>query len=256
MLYVAVRAARRAGDMIARAYDERDGLKISQKSDRDYVTDVDHRAEELIVREITRHYPEHGIVAEEMKEHLRPDADIQWYIDPLDGTTNFIHGYPHFAVSISAWKNGKPMLAVIHDPIRDETFEARNGGGAFLNRRRLRVSQEKKLDHAMFASGMPSYRRDSIDLFQKRMDVCMRNMDAYRRGGSAALDLAYVAAGRLDVYWEAGLQSWDIAAGYLLVQEAGGLATDLNGSSIDLKKGDILAANPHLHANVTRLLKV
>ncbi len=256
MLYVAVRAARRAGDMIARAYDDRDGLKISQKSDRDYVTEVDQRAEDLIVREISHHYPEHGIVSEEMKTHLRPDADIQWYIDPLDGTSNFIHGYPHFAVSIAAWKNGKPLLSVIHDPIRDETFEARNGGGAFLNRRRLRVSSEKKLDHAMFASGMPSYQRDSIDLFQKRMDLCMRNMDAYRRGGSAALDLAYVAAGRLDVYWEAGLRSWDIAAGYLLVQEAGGLATDLNGSTVDLEKGDILASNPHLHSSVSRLLKV
>jgi len=254
MLYVAVRAARRAGDLIARAYDERDDLKISQKSDRDYVTDVDQRAEDIIVREISRHYPEHGIVAEEMGQRLRPDADIQWYIDPLDGTTNFIHGYPHFAVSIAAWKNGKPLLAVIHDPIRDETFEARNGGGAFLNRRRLRVSQEKKLDHAMFASGMPAYQRDSIDLFQQRMDVCMRNMDAYRRGGSAALDLAYVAAGRLDVYWEAGLRSWDIAAGYLLVQEAGGLATDLNGSTVDLEKGDILATNPSLHAAMTQLL--
>jgi len=254
MLYVAVRAARRAGDLIARAYDERDDLKISQKSDRDYVTDVDQRAEDIIVREISRHYPEHGIVAEEMGQRLRPDADIQWYIDPLDGTTNFIHGYPHFAVSIAAWKNGKPLLAVIHDPIRDETFEARNGGGAFLNRRRLRVSQEKKLDHAMFASGMPAYQRDSIDLFQQRMDVCMRNMDAYRRGGSAALDLAYVAAGRLDVYWEAGLRSWDIAAGYLLVQEAGGLATDLNGSTVDLEKGDILATNPSLHSAMTHLL--
>jgi len=256
MLYVAVRAARRAGDMIVRAYDERDDLKISQKSDRDYVTEVDQRAESLIVREITQHYPDHGIVAEEMEQRLRPEADIQWYIDPLDGTTNFIHGYPHFAVSISAWKRGKPLLAVVHDPMRDETFEARNGGGAFLNRRRLRVSTEKQLDHAMFASGMPSYQREHIDQFQQRMDACMRNMDAYRRGGSAALDLAYVAAGRLDVYWEAGLRSWDIAAGYLLVQEAGGLATDLNGATVDLEKGDILATNPNLHASVRQLLSV
>jgi len=254
MLYVAVRAARRAGDMIARAYDDRDGLKISQKSDRDYVTEVDQRAEDLIVREISRHYPEHGIVAEEMPERLRPEADIQWHIDPLDGTTNFIHGHPHFAVSISAWKRGKPLLAVIHDPMRDETFEARNGGGAFLNRRRLRVTQEKQLDHALFASGIASFQRDSIDLFQQRMDVCMRSMDNYRRGGSAALDLAYIAAGRLDVYWEAGLRSWDIAAGYLLVQEAGGLVTDLNGATVDLEKGDILAANPYLHPQVAQLL--
>ncbi len=256
MLYVAVRAARRAGDMIARAYDDRDKLTITQKSDRDYVTEVDQRAEALIVREIAHHYPDHGIVAEESEQRTNPDAPVQWYIDPLDGTTNFIHGYPHFAVSIAAFKHGKPMLAVIHDPIRDETFEARNGGGTFLNRRRLRVTNEKRLNHALFASGIASYRRDSMDLFQTRMDVCMRAMDGYRRGGSAALDLAYVAAGRLDVYWEAGLQSWDIAAGLLLVQEAGGLVTGLDGASVELEKGDVLAANPHLHPKLTRLLKV
>jgi len=256
MLYVAVRAARKAGDLIARAYDERADLKVRQKSDRDYVTDVDQSAEALIVREISRHYPDHGIIGEEMERSVNPDAAIQWHIDPLDGTTNFIHGYPHFAVSIAAWKHGKPMLAVIHDPIRDETFEARNGGGAFLNRRRLRVSPEKRLDHALFASGLPSYQRETIDLFQQRMDVCMRAMDGYRRGGSAALDLAYVAAGRLDAYWEAGLKSWDIAAGYLLVQEAGGIATGLDGGTIDLDKGDILAANPDLHPKVAALLKV
>ncbi|MDX8405268.1 MAG: inositol monophosphatase family protein, partial [Mariprofundus sp.] len=243
MLYVAVRAARKAGDLIARAYDERGDLKVRQKSDRDYVTDIDQSAEALIIREISKHYPDHGIVAEEMERRVNPEAAIQWYVDPLDGTTNFIHGYPHFAVSIAAWKQGKPLLAVVHDPIRDETFEARNGGGAFLNRRRLRVSQENRLDHALFASGMPSYRRDGIDLFQQRMDNCMRAMDGYRRGGSAALDLAYVAAGRLDAYWEAGLQPWDIAAGYLLVQEAGGIATGLDAGTIDLEKGDVLAVN-------------
>ena len=255
MLYVAVRAARRAGDLIARAFDERDDIKVHQKSDRDYVTDVDQRAEALILREITQHYPDHGIVAEESDKRVNPEASIQWYIDPLDGTTNFIHGYPHFAVSISAWKDGKPLLAVVHDPIRDETFEAKNGGGAFVNRRRLRVNNEKRLSHALFASGMPSYQREHIDLFQSRMDLCMRSMDGYRRGGSAALDLAYVAAGRLDVYWEAGLRPWDIAAGYLLVQEAGGMATDINGATIDLEKGDILAANSHLHGDVCKLLK-
>ncbi len=256
MLYVAVRAARRAGDVIARAFDERDDLKVHQKTDRDYVTEIDQKAESLILREIRKHYPEHGIVAEEQGERLNPDASMQWYVDPLDGTTNFIHGYPHFAVSISAWKDGKPFLAVVHDPIRDETFEAKNGGGAFLNRRRLRVSNEKRLDHALFASGIPSYQRDTMDVFQQRMDVCMRAMDGYRRGGSAALDLAYVAAGRLDVYWEAGLKPWDIAAGYLLIQEAGGIATDLSGGKVDLEKGDILAANPALHPQVTKLLKV
>jgi len=256
VLYVAVRAARRAGDLIARAFDERDSFTVQQKTDRDYVTDVDQRAEALILREISQHYPEHGIVAEESGKRVNPEASIQWYVDPLDGTTNFIHGYPHFAVSIAAWKDGKPLLAVVHDPIRDETFEAKNGGGAFVNRRRLRVTNEKRLSHALFASGMPSYQREHIDLFQRRMDGCMRSMDGYRRGGSAALDLAYVAAGRLDVYWEAGLKPWDIAAGYLLVQEAGGLATDLAGATIDLEKGDILASNPHLHRDVSKLINI
>ncbi len=256
MLYVAVRAARRAGDFIARAFDERDDLRIRQKSDRDFVTEVDQRAQGMILREITRHYPDHGIVAEESEERVNADAPIQWYVDPLDGTTNFIHGYPHFAVSIAAWKMGKPMLAVVHDPIRNETFEARAGNGAFLNRRRLRVSAVRDLSRALFASGLPSYRREGVDVFQERMDRCMRRLDSYRRGGSAALDLAYVAAGRLDAYWEAGLKPWDIAAGALLVQEAGGMVTDLEGRSLDLEKGDVLAANPALHREFVGLLKV
>jgi myo-inositol-1(or 4)-monophosphatase len=210
----------------------------------------------VILREISRHYPDHGIVAEESDQHINPGSEVQWYVDPLDGTTNFVHGYPHFAVSIAAWKDGKPLLAVVHDPIRNETFEARNGGGAFLNRRRLRVSDEKKLDHALFASGLAPYCRDSLDIFQKRMAACMPSADGYRRGGSAALDLAYVAAGRLDAYWEAGLKPWDLAAGCLLVQEAGGLVTDIEGAEFELDRGDILAGNPHLHGEFSRLLKV
>lgn len=254
MLYVAVRAARRAGDIIARAFDERVHLKVHEKTSRDFVTEVDERAEGIIIREIQKHYPGHGIVAEESKVRINAKAEVQWYIDPLDGTANFIHGYPHFAVSIAAWKGGRPLLAVIHDPIRNETFEAKNGNGAFLNRRRLRVSTTEQLSHAFFASGLPSYRKDQIDLFQRRMDLCMRRCDTYRRGGSAALDLAYVAAGRIDAYWEAGLCSWDIAAGYLLVQEAGGIATDLEGRSLELEKGDILATNARLHTSFVRLL--
>jgi len=256
MLFVAVRAARKAGDVIARSFDERSDLKIQEKKDRDFVTDIDHKAENIIVSEIRRHYPDHGIVAEE-SEPMNPKASVQWYIDPLDGTTNFIHGYPHFAVSISAWKEGKPLLAVVHDPIKDETFEATRGNGAFLNRRRLRVSQASKVGHAIFASGMPPYRRkELIDTFQKRMDVCMREAEGYRRGGSAALDLAYVAAGRLDTYWEGGLRPWDIAAGILLVQEAGGIVTDLDGATVDLEKGDVLCGNGQLHREFVRILKL
>ena len=255
MLYVAVRAARRAGDLIARSFDERETVGVRKKSDRDFVTDIDQKAEDIIIQEIRRHYPDHGIVAEE-SERVNTKAAIQWYIDPLDGTTNFIHGYPHFAVSIAAWKNGKPLLGVIHDPIRNETFEAQAGNGAFLNRRRLRVSARAAVKDALFASGLPSYRREQIDTFQKRMDNCMRAANAYRRGGSAALDLAYVASGRLDAYWEAALCPWDIAAGVVLVQEAGGMATGLQGERLDLEAGDVLATNGHLHRHFGDLLKV
>ncbi len=256
MLYVAVRAARKAGDLIARSFDERSDLKIREKKDRDFVTEIDQKAENLILNEIRRHYPDHGIVAEE-SERINPEASIQWYIDPLDGTTNFIHGYPHFAVSISAWRDGKPFLAVVHDPIKDETFEAQRGNGAFLNRRRLRVADAGQVGHAIFASGLPPYRRSThMDHFMKRMDACMREAEGYRRGGSAALDLAYVAAGRLDAYWEAGLCAWDIAAGILLVQEAGGIVTDLEGAAVDVEKGDILSANGTLHQKFVSLLKV
>jgi len=255
MLFVAVRAARRAGDMILRHYEDRDSYKVKQKTDRDFVTEIDQRAESIIINEILKHYPNHGIIAEESKPK-NPDADIQWHIDPLDGTTNFVHGYPHFAVSIAAWQRGKPLLAVVHDPMRNETFEAKSGGGAFLNRRRLRVSECKNIKNAIFASGLPPYNREDLDNFQKRMDICMRSADGYRRGGSAALDLAYVAAGRIDAYWESGLKSWDIAAGVLLVQEAGGLATGLEGQSVDLNKGDVLVGNGEMHHAFQTILKL
>jgi myo-inositol-1(or 4)-monophosphatase len=253
LLYVAVRAARRAGDLLARMFDDRTGLSIEEKKDRDYVTEADRKAEGMIVHEILKHYPTHGIVAEESGVR-NPDAEIVWHIDPLDGTTNFIHGYPHFAVSIGAWKRGKPLLGVIHDPLRNETFEAQNGNGAFLNRRRLRVGACRKLHDSVFASGLPPYRRDEGEIFRKRLDACIRETSGFRRGGSAALDLAYVAAGRLDAYWESGLCSWDVAAGVLLVQEAGGMVTGLEGESVDLKKCDILAANPLLHEQFRHLL--
>jgi len=241
--------------MIARSFDDRDNINVQEKQDRDFVTDVDRKAESMIIRDIQQHYPDHGIVAEE-SERTNPKASIQWYIDPLDGTTNFVHGLPHFAVSIAAWRSGKPLLAVVHDPMRNETFEAQNGNGAFLNRRRLRVGGQKRISQALFASGLPPYRRDDLETFQKRMEICMRECDGYRRGGSAALDLAYIAAGRLDGYWEAGLKPWDIAAGALLVQEAGGLVTDIEGKSLDLERGDILATNSLLQRDFIKNLKV
>jgi len=253
LLYVAIRAARKAGDIIARAYDERGDLNIEHKADHDFVTSIDRKAEAAIIREIRRHYPQDGIVAEE-SDAVNTDADTCWYIDPLDGTTNFIHGYPHFAVSIGAWRDGKPMFGVIYDPLRNEIFEAENGKGAFLNRRRLRVARREKVSQAMFASGLPPYRRNLMESFQKKMGACFPAADSYRRGGSAALDLAYVACGRLDAYWEEGLMPWDIAAGAILVQEAGGMVTDFAGASLSLEKGEVLAANEVLHPQFMGLL--
>ncbi|RME85057.1 MAG: inositol monophosphatase, partial [Zetaproteobacteria bacterium] len=176
-------------------------------------------------------------------------------IDPLDGTTNFVYGYPHFCVSIAAWRFGKPEIAVVYDPVRNELFEARAGQGAFLNRRRLRVRDETDPKRALFASGLPAYRREDLERFLARMDACMRVANGYRRSGSAALDLAYVAAGRLDAYWEAGLMPWDIAAGVLLVQEAGGIVTQLDGASVDLASGDVLAASPSMHRAFLEILR-
>ncbi|MDQ6975883.1 MAG: inositol monophosphatase family protein [Mariprofundaceae bacterium] len=254
MLYVAVRAARKAGDLIARSFENSASFKVEEKKDRDFVTDIDRKAEALILREIQQHYPSHGIVAEESGSS-QPDAPIQWHIDPLDGTTNFIHGFPHFSVSIAAWQDARPLLAVVYDPIKNELFEAERGQGAFMNRRRLRVTTVEYTDHCIFASGLPPYSRDTeIDRFQQRMDRCMRNTEGYRRAGSAALDLAYVAAGRLDAYWESGLCSWDIAAGVLLVQEAGGIITNTQGGTLKLEDGDVLCGNARLHRQFLRLL--
>jgi len=254
MLYIAVQAARKAGEFIARSFENSASFSVREKHDRDFVTDVDCKAEEIILREIKRHYPDHGIIAEESGSN-NPDASIQWYIDPLDGTTNFIHGFPHFAVSIAAWQDDRPLIAVVYDPIKNELFEAKRGNGAFMNRRRLRVSSPERTEHAVFASGLPPYRRkDQIDVFQQRMDRCMRNTEGYRRAGSAALDLAYTAAGRLDAYWEGGLCSWDIAAGILLVQEAGGIVTNIDGKPVNLDEGDVLCANSRLHRQFLRLL--
>ncbi len=254
MLYVAVRAARKAGDLIARSFENGASFKIEEKKDRDFVTEIDRKAEALILREIQQHYPSHGIVAEESGSS-KPDAPIQWHIDPLDGTTNFIHGFPHFAVSIAAWQDNRPLLAVVHDPIKNEVFEAERGKGTFMNRRRLRVSGVEYAENCIFASGLPPHNRDQeVDRFQQRMDRCMRNTEGYRRAGSAALDLAYVAAGRLDAYWESGLCSWDIAAGILLVQEAGGIVTNTQGGAITLEDGDILCANGRLHWQFIQLL--
>ncbi len=255
MLTIATRAARSAGNIIMRNADRLDRVKAVEKSQsNDFVSDVDKAAEDDIIYTIKKAYPTHSILAEESGEAEGTDP-YQWIIDPLDGTTNFLHGFGHFSVSIALMKNNKLEVAVIYDPIRDELFTAERGGGAHLNNRRIRVAPRKELDGCLMATGLPFCRPEFTDTYLKTLKPFMNQCAGIRRAGSAALDLAYVAAGRVDGFWEFNLKPWDIAAGILLVQEAGGLITDTDGGSDYLKSGNIIAANTYLHKQMHKEIK-
>jgi myo-inositol-1(or 4)-monophosphatase len=228
LLNVAVQAARKAGTVITRALDRLEGVKITPKGPKDFATEVDHKAETEIIQIIRKTYPDHSILGEEFGEQKGKD-DTLWIIDPLDGTTNFYHGFPHFCVSIAVMQKGRIEHAVIYDPLRQELFTASQGQGAKLNQYRLRVSNCLDLNSALISSGTPC-----------------KEAQATRNSGSLALDLAYVAAGRLDGYYSQGAKPWDIAAGCLLITEAGGLIQEPNGKADFLKSGDLVAANPKL----------
>lgn len=228
LLNVAVQAARKAGTIITRALDRLEGVKITAKGPKDFATEIDHKAENEIIQIIRKTYPDHSILGEEFGEQKGKDETL-WIIDPLDGTTNFYHGFPHFCVSIAIMQKGRLEHAVIYDPLRQELFTASHGQGAKLNQYRLRVSNCLDLNSALISSGNPC-----------------KDAQATRNSGSLALDLAYVAAGRLDGYWSQGAKPWDIAAGCLLVTEAGGLIQEPNGKADYLKSGDLVAANPRL----------
>ncbi|MCK8515542.1 inositol-1-monophosphatase [Methylonatrum kenyense] len=244
MANIAVRAARAAGDLIARNIDRLDRLRVEAKGLNDYVSDVDRMAEQEIITVIRKAYPDHQFLGEESGS--QGDHDHVWIIDPLDGTTNFLHGFPHFAVSIALQVKGRLEVGVIYDPVRQELFAASRGAGATLDGRRLRMPPRRSIDGRLIGTGfpfrhprhMPAY----MDMFQS---VCMRAGDL-RRAGSAALDLAYVASGRLDGYWEIGLNAWDLAAGALLIREAGGMVGDFEGSENYLKNGNMVAGSPKL----------
>lgn len=269
MLTVAVKAARRAGRVIVRASHDIDNLKIGRKQPNDFVTEVDKAAEATVIETLHSAYPAHSILAEESgltRDGITSDdpsdwrkevaaCEHVWIIDPLDGTTNFIHGFPQYAISIALMERGVLTQAVIYDPNRDEIYTASKGRGAFVNDRRIRVSKRAKIDEALVGTGFPYREMAQLDRYMAMFRVMTERTAAVRRPGAAALDLAYVACGRYDGFWELGLSPWDVAAGALLIQEAGGLVGNLRGEPDYLFSGEIVAGTPKVFAAMLPLLQ-
>lgn len=255
-LNIAVKAAREAARIINRASLETNTLKIDSKASNDFVTEVDKGAEAAIIRVLQEAYPDHGILAEESGDALaRPDAEYLWIIDPLDGTTNFIHGVPQYAISIALSRNGVLEQGVVYDPIKNELFTATRGRGAFLNDRRIRVSGRARMNEALIGTGFPFRAGDNIDAYLTAFkELCFKTA-GIRRAGSAALDLAYVACGRYDAFWELQLRPWDIAAGALLVLESGGLITDAAGEANFLQEGSVVAGTPKIFTQILPVIQ-
>lgn len=253
ILNIAVDAARAAGNIIVRALQRLDTIKIAEKGPNDFVTNVDQRAEQEIFNIIHKAYPSHGFLGEE--SGASAGDDFQWVVDPLDGTRNFIHGFPHFAVSIAVMNKNKIEYGVIYDPLRQELFTASRGKGAQLNDRRIRVANRKNLNEGMFGTGFAYRHSDPDNPIPKKIFNCVINSCDVRRVGASTLDLAYVACGRLDGFWELGLKLWDFAAGILLVKEAGGIVCDQFGGEDYLKTGNIVTANPILVRQFLKLIK-
>ncbi|NIG98363.1 MAG: inositol-1-monophosphatase [Serratia symbiotica] len=246
MLTIAVRAARKAGNLIAKNYETPDAIEASQKGTHDFVTNVDRDAEHLIIEVIRKSYPQHTIVTEELGKLIGEDQNVQWVIDPLDGTSNFIKRFPHFSVSIAVRIKGRTEVAVVYDPIRNELFTASRGQGAQLNGYRLRGTHAKDLDGTILATGFPFKHKQHAAPYIKVIGTLFTQCADFRRTGSAALDLAYVAAGRVDGFFEIGLKPWDFAAGELLVRESGGLVTDFIGGHNHFSSGNVVAGNPRV----------
>jgi myo-inositol-1(or 4)-monophosphatase len=251
-LDIAERAAREAGRFLAERF--RGSLKIEKKGQVDLVTDVDRQSEKLLREIILSHYPDHGFKAEEGTESGR-DSEFLWLVDPLDATTNYAHGFPVYCVSIALLKKGKIIAGCIYNPNLDECFTAEPGSGAFLNRKRIAVSKTRNLDDSLLATGFPYDIRESEDNNLKEFAAFATSARAVRRAGSAALDAAYVACGRFDGFWEFKLAPWDIAAGILLIKEAGGKVSSWSGEECDLFKGEILASNGLIHSQMLDVLK-
>ena len=256
MLNVAIRAARAAGAIINRAALDIEAVRVSQKNMNDFVTEVDHASEATIIEQLLTAYPNHGILAEESgSQHGNPNADHVWIIDPLDGTTNFIHGFPVYCVSIALSVNGRIEQAVIYDPSRNDLFTATKGRGAYMNERRIRVAKRTRLQETLLSTGFPYRKTDRFNHTLRVIGEVMQQAAGVRRPGAAALDLAYVAAGFTDGFFETGLQPWDVAAGSLLVTEAGGLVGNYSGESDFLERGECIAANPRIYGQLVQILQ-
>ena len=253
MLNIAVKAARRAGSIINRATRNLDIVAVKEKAANDFVTEVDHEAEQAIIRTLHEAYPGHAILAEE--SGASGESEYQWIIDPLDGTTNFLHGFPQYAVAIALRHKGIVTQAVIYDPSRNDLFTATRGRGAYLNDQRMRVSKRDNLRSSLLGTGFPFRSLEHLDAYLATLRHMMASAAGVRRAGSATLDLAYVAAGRLDGFWEFGLSPWDMAAGALLITEAGGLVGDLAGENRYLETGNIVAGNPRVFVELLKALE-
>jgi len=255
MLNTAIKAARSAGAIINRASLDLDLLKVNTKSPNDFVTEVDHKAEAVIIETLLGAYPGHGILAEESgSQHGSKDSEYVWIIDPLDGTTNFIHGFPFYAVSIALAFRGQVQQAVVYDPTRNDLFYASKGRGAFLNDRRLRVSRRTRLSDCLISTGFPFRKGDNFKRYMQMLEVIMPACAGLRRPGAAALDLCYMAAGYTDGFFETGLSPWDIAAGSLVITEAGGLIGNFTGESDYLYQREVLAGSPKIYGQLVPLL--
>ncbi len=252
LLNVAVMAARRAGAVLGRNFNKRHKLTVEKKGHNDFVSSADLAAEAAIIEVIHKHYPDHAIHAEESGIH--GESDHVWIIDPLDGTTNYLHGFPVFAISIGLQINGRLEHAVVYDPMREELFTASKGEGAQLDGHKIRVSGNKDLDRSLIGTGFPFRQADSeMEPYLKMLGKVVNNTSRVRLPGAAALDLCYVAAGRLDAFWETGLQPWDLAAGTLIIREAGGIVSALDGGENHLETGHVLAGTPRIYRGLAKL---
>ena len=255
VLNVMMAAARKAGRGMVRDFGEVEKLQVSMKGTSDFVSSADLKAEKTLRQELSKARPGFGFLLEEGGELAGDDKSHRWIVDPIDGTTNFIHGIPHFAVSIGLDRDGEIVAGVVYEPISDSMFHAEKGAGAFLNEWRLRVSARRDLGEAVLATGIPHRGRPGQASFIKELTAAMEQTAGIRRFGSAALDMAYVAAGRCEGFWESGLKPWDIAAGIVLVKEAGGYVSDFSGRATMLDSGDVVAANDKLHAKLLAMLR-
>jgi myo-inositol-1(or 4)-monophosphatase len=253
MLHTAVKAARKAGGIITRASRDLENVAVTTKRQKDFVTEVDKAAEEAIIAILKTAYPGHAILAEE--SGASGESEYTWVIDPLDGTTNFIHGFPQYAVSIGLLHKGVPSQAVVYDPNRNELFTASKGRGAFVNERRMRVSRRTHLEEALIGTGFPFRDIGRLEEYVRMFRQVTQKTVGIRRPGAAALDLAYVAAGRLDGFWEIGLSAWDMAAGALLITEAGGLISDFDGEDRYLDNGEVVAGSPKVFAQLLAVIQ-